>query len=199
MVGRETACWNTKNERNTIGRVVKFNALNQLNEIVEESFDRYSWHLLDKKYGKYKDKTTSHFQRFYRRVAKELEVSPFSLIYENLYSWDFNEGTPTTRKKSEFEVIRRLSVELLYESIKYSNPDVIIFSVGCNKINDDTIKMLFNDYLGGYVTKDLVSQKYWHFASGGIECIRIAHPRANNGDHPNYRIKAISAIKNNFV
>ncbi len=199
VVGRETSGWNTDNGKNKISRVVQFNNNKQLDIIIEESFARYSWHLLDQKGGNYKKKSKSHFQRFYRRVANELELSPFSLIYANLYSWDYNRKTPTKREKCEFEIIRRMSVELLYESINYSKPNVIIFAVGCNKVNDDTIKMLFNDYLGGYQTKQLIRKNYWHFVNGDIDCIRIAHPRANRGEHHNYRSKAIKTIKQKFV
>lgn len=195
IIGRETNGWNTNNGKNTIGRVIDFGKQDRLGEIVDESFTRYSWHLLDKPNGEMKKKHRSHFQRFYNRLAKEVDVSPYGLIYANLFAWDFDGGSPSVREDVEFEEIKKTSLLLLSELIKFARPDVLIFAVGCNRTNDDAIKQLFSVYFEPHKTTELVSKKYWKFESAGMECFRIAHPRAMSGEHPLFRDKVVSDIK----
>jgi hypothetical protein len=90
IVGRETAGWNTKNKLNTISRIVEANASDSLSSVISESFERYSWHLLDKKGGIIRKKSSSWFQRFYADIAKRLDLDTRALIYQNLFAWDFN-------------------------------------------------------------------------------------------------------------
>jgi len=97
IVGRETAGWNTKNNKNTISRIVGANTSGRLSSVINESFQRYSWHLLDKKGGIIRKKSSSWFQRFYADIAKRLDLDPRALIYQNLFAWDFNvSAEPTT-------------------------------------------------------------------------------------------------------
>lgn len=199
IVGRETAGWNTKNKLNTISRIVEANASNSLSSVISESFERYSWHLLDKKGGIIRKKSSSWFQRFYADVAKRLDLDPRALIYQNLFAWDFNGKSPVNRGMSEFNTIQNLSIRLISESIKYSKPDIIIFAAGCNKNNDQTIKNMCNDYFNGFNSLEVISGKYWRFEFNGIECIRIAHPRAQSHEHPLYREKSMQAVVEKFV
>jgi hypothetical protein len=90
IVGRETAGWNTKNKLNTISRIVEANASDSLSSVISESFERYFWHLLDKKGGIIRKKSSSWFQRFYADIAKRLDLDTRALIYQNLFAWDFN-------------------------------------------------------------------------------------------------------------
>lgn len=189
IVGRETAHWNTNNGKNTIKRIVNNNLNNNTMKIVEESFERYSKHIdVGKK--------TSKFRQFYNRVAKELGLKKSQLIYSNLYAWDYNGKTPTKRDEREFKQIRDLSIKLLAESIKFSKPDIIVFAVGCNKINDDTIKELFDVHFNGHeiFKENFVSKKYWQFTSNNMIGIRIAHPRANE-EHSIFRDVTLNTLK----
>ncbi|MHA2852278.1 hypothetical protein, partial [Vibrio harveyi] len=199
VVGRETSGWNTKNGKNSFNRIIQANQSNTLDTVISESLERYSWHLLDRKGGDIKKSSSSWFQRFYLNLSKKLDLNPHALIYENLYSWDFNGKSPKNRKKSEFSHIQELSVQLLAASIQSAKPDVIIFAVGCNKKNDQTIKLLCNQHLGGYVNKEIVKGKYWEFETNDIKCIRIAHPRAQSNEHPYYREKAMDTVVTTFV
>ncbi|MDV6316460.1 hypothetical protein [Idiomarina sp. HP20-50] len=218
VVGRETAGWNTagwntETKKNTISAIVKANEEGDLQDVIDESLFRYSWHLRDHPDGPVRTKSKSTFQRFYLKVAKSLELDPHALIYQNLYAWDFNGRSPLSRKDSEFKFIQRCSAELLAASIKYNRPDAIIFAVGCTTANDQTIKMvcklLAGDNHGGgestdlvdyknYETKELVKRRYWHFQSDGIDCIRISHPRPQGGEFEKYRTKAINTLVEKF-
>lgn len=199
VVGRETAGWNTNNSKNTISRIVACNSRDELTMVIDEAFERYSWHLLEKKGGKVRKKSTSWFQRFYLNISEMLDIDPHALIYQNLYAWDFNGESPVKRQASEFQVIQSLSIRLLSESIKFNKPNMIIFAVGCNKDNDQTIKKLCNELFNGYKTLEVVKGKYWRFTFDDIECIRIAHPRAQNEDHRVFRGKALKVISEKFV
>lgn len=44
---------------------------------------------------------------------------------------------------------------LLAEAIKFCKSDIIVFAVGCNRKNDDTIKLVMDTHFGGYETKEL--------------------------------------------
>ncbi len=187
IVGRETAGWNTKNGKNTILRIVERNEEKDTQATINEAFERYSWHLLDKKGGVLKRAHRSHFQRFYHQVANRLGLKPQELIYANLFAWDYDGRSPTIRSKKEFEVVQNVSVKLLAESINFCKPEIIIFAVGCNVTNDETIKLLMNEFFGGYNTTELVSKKYWRFSGAGMDCFRIAHPRASSSEHQKYR------------
>ncbi|WP_425263082.1 hypothetical protein [Vibrio owensii] len=192
IVGRETAGWNTKNGLNGLNRVVEHSRAGMANLIVDEAFNRYSWHLLDKPGGKLKTKHRSHFQHYYNSIAKQLGVHPESLIYANLFAFDYDgasiEGKPAN------EDVKRLSCELLSILINYAKPDVIVFAVGCNKNNDLAIKSLMNTYYGGYQTQKLIPKQFWKFISGDMTCYRVSHPRAKNGNHPSCREMVITDL-----
>ncbi|WP_102292163.1 hypothetical protein BCU92_03720 [Vibrio cyclitrophicus] len=194
LVGRETSKWNTLNNKNTIQRIVDKNASNNIRAVIEEAFDRYSWHLLDKKGGDIRTSHRSHFKRFYTNLARKLNASPEQLVYANLYAWDYNGVSPARRGKEEFTVIQQLSADLLAEAIKFCNPDIIVFAVGCNRKNDETIKLIMNKHFGGYETKELDRKKYWRFSSNGMDCYRISHPRASSKEQQNYRKLVIDKV-----
>lgn len=195
VVGRETAKWNTGNNKNTIQWIVNHNYTKNIRSIVDESFERYSWHLLNKKGGELKISHRSHFKRFYSRLAQELAISPQQLVYANLYAWDYNGLSPLRRGNHEFAVIQTLSVNLLAEAIKFCKPDTIVFAVGCNRKNDETIKLLMNNHFGGYETKELEKKRYWRFSSNAMDCYRISHPRANTKKYQIFRNLVINKIK----
>ncbi|WP_318493278.1 hypothetical protein [Photobacterium leiognathi] len=193
IVGRETAGWNTKNGKNTISRIVECGRYGDLSGVVSESFERYAWHPLDKKGGDLRKTSKSWFQRFYDGVASRLGLSPYELLYQNLYAWDYNGKSPVSRPSSEFEIIQSLSVQLLAESIRHCNPDFIIFAVGCSAKNDATIKKLMNCF-GGYETQELIPKQFWKFKFNNTMCIRIAHPRSQKENHRKFREKAVQSL-----
>lgn len=196
VVGRETAGWNTHNKitlpKNKIFRFKE----NGVGSVINEAIEKYERHLkLDSK-GRVKVTSRSRFKQFYFKIAKEMKISPKSIIYSNLFSWDYNDKSPVNRPQREYEEVKRLSLELLAHQISICKPDIIVFATGVNKITDTAIKELFNDYFDGYKTVEdsLVRGKFWEFEGAGIKCYRIAHPRATHG-HGQYRELVINRIK----
>jgi hypothetical protein len=143
LVGRETAGWNTDNQKNTIKRVAEFSENNKISDLLQEATERYKRHLPVSKDGKVITKTRSRFKHYFFRLAKELEVDPKSIVYANLFAWDYDKKSPRTRPKNELEEITEISKKLLAAQIKFLRPDVIIFAAGFVGI-DPIIKQLFN-------------------------------------------------------
>ncbi len=193
LVGRETAGWNTDNNKNKINRVADFVKKEKVFELVREATERYKKHLPVSKDGKVITKTRSRFKQYFFRLAKELELDPKAIIYANLFAWDYNKKSPRTRPKSELEEITSISKELLEIQIKHLKPDVVIFAAGFADI-DPVIKQLLNDNFGGYRNKEVISRKFWEFEAADAICFRIAHPRATHG-HGEFRDKVIHRIK----
>lgn len=193
LVGRETAGWNTDNNKNKINRVADFVEKDKVFELVCEATERYKKHLRVSKGGKIITKTRSRFKQYFFRLAKELDVDPKSIIYANVFAWDYNKKSPRTRPKNELEEITSISKELLAIQIKHFKPDVVIFAAGFAGI-DPVIKQLFNEKFGGYRNTEVISRKFWEFEAANAICFRIAHPRATHG-HGEFRDKVIHRIK----
>ena len=193
LVGRETAGWNTDNQKNKIKRVADFYENNKISDLVNEATARYRKHLPVGKSGKVITKTRSRFKQYFFRLAKELKVEPESIVYANLFAWDYNKKTPRTRPKNELEEITSISKELLATQIKYFKPDVVIFAAGFVGI-DPIIKQLFKENFCGYRNTEVISGKFWEFEAANATCFRIAHPRATNG-HGEFRDKVIQRVK----
>ena len=194
VVGRETAGWNTNNDKNTIKRIINKKDDGLLSDIIEESIKRYSWHFKTKPDGELKTKHRSHFQRYYYRVSKELGLSPDAMIYANLFAWDYDKKSPLNRPKEELSNITNLSLELLSIQIKFFKPDYIIFATGYRCI-DPIIKKMFKEHFEEHDTVSVVPKKLWEFRAANATCFRIAHPRAQNG-HANFRDEVIDRIRN---
>lgn len=194
VIGRETAGWNSKNKKNSLRHIIQNNKNSSLYIVVDEAESRYSWHLKDSPNGILKTKHTSHFQRYYLKIARELDIKPEAMIYGNLFAWDYNGVSPLTRPKFELSKITDVSVALLAEQISFFKPDFIIFATGCAKI-DSIIKRLFKDSFGGHTTKHVEPKKLWVFEAANALCFRVAHPRALSQDHINSRMAVISRIK----
>lgn len=193
LVGRETAGWNTDNNKNKINRVADFIEKDKVCELVCEATERYKKHLPVSKSGKVITKTRSRFKQYFFRLAKELEVDPKSIIYANLFAWDYNKKSSKTRPKNEREEITSISKELLAIQITHFKPDVVIFAAGFAGI-DPVIKKIFNENFDGYRNKEVISRKFWEFEAADAMCFRIAHPRATHG-HGEFREKVIHRIK----
>lgn len=194
LVGRETAGWNTGNHKNSIKRVADFAKNDKVSELVFEATERYKKHLLINVNGGVITKSKSRFKQYFFRLAKELDVNPKSIVYSNLFAWDYNKKTPLKRPKNEVEEIISISKELLAAQIEYLKPDVIIFSAGVVRI-DPVIKQLFNEKFDFYrTTQPVISGKYWEFEAADATCFRIAHPRATHG-HREFRDKVIQRVK----
>ncbi|MBE0471086.1 MAG: hypothetical protein IBX55_16445 [Methyloprofundus sp.] len=193
LVGRETAGWNTENNKNRINRVAEFVEKGKVFELLCEATGRYKKHLPVSESGKVITKTPSRFKQYFFQLAKELEVDPKSIVYANLFAWDYDKKSPRTRPKNELEEITSISKKLLAIQIKHFQPDVVIFGAGFVGI-DPIIKQLFNENFSGYQNKEVISGKYWEFEAGNATCFRIAHPRATHG-HSEFRGKVIQRIK----
>jgi hypothetical protein len=197
LVGRETAGWNTNNNKNTIKRVDEFVQKGEVNDLICESIARYKKHLTVDRNNKVITKSRSRFKQYYFRIAKEVGVDPKSIMYANLFAWDYNKKTPRTRPKKELEEITTTSQRLLAAQIKHLKPDVIIFASGFSGI-DPIIKDLFKNYFKGHVnTLPVIPKKLWEFKAANATCYRIAHPRATHG-HGEYRDMVIQRIKSEF-
>jgi len=189
LVGRETAGWNTDNNKNTIKRAAGLGGVS-VSEVVNESFRRFRKHF-ELKGDKVVDTSRSRFMQYYFRLARELGL----VIYANLFAWDYDKKSPRNRPASEFNEIASTSQQLLAAQIRRFKPDFIVFASGI-KGADGLIRSLFNDHFGGYQTaKDkLVPGKLWEFEAAGATCYRIAHPRAEYG-HAEFRDKVIERIR----
>jgi hypothetical protein len=194
VIGRETAGWNSKNKKNTLSHIIQHNKNNSLEKVIDEAESRYSWHLKDSPNGVLKTKHTSHFQRYYCKIAEELGLKPEAMIYGNLFAWDYNGVSPLTRPESERSKITDISVALLTEQIKFFKPEFIIFATGCTKI-DSIIKRLFNESFEGYTTTSVDPKKLWEFKAANALCFRVAHPRALSQVHIKSRMAVINRIK----
>lgn len=189
LVGRETAGWNTDNNRNTLKRISLFIKNNNIHTLIDEAINRYKQHLQSDT-----AKSKSRFKQFYFKLAREINIAPKSVFYANLFAWDYNKKTPLNRPDNEFQEIKNISIKLLATQINYLKPDFIIFATGFSRI-DTIIKELCNQYLGGYETSvPVIPQRLWEFKAANAICFRIAHPRAMNG-HQEYRIEVIKRIK----
>ena len=193
-VGRETAGWNTDNNKNTLNRIFEANESGSTRSIVDEAVDRYKKHLEINLDGKIKTKTNSRFKQYFFKIAKDLSISPKSLIYANLFAWDYDKKSPLARPKKEIDAVASVSKELLAIQIRHFKPDFIIFSTGFDGI-DPIIKELFATHFDGWKnTVPVMPRKIWEFKAGGATCFRIAHPRATWG-HSEYREMVIQRIK----
>ncbi|HBU97141.1 hypothetical protein [Thalassospira lucentensis] len=185
IVGRETAGWNTDNNKNTIARIQDNIEKNEVSITINDSLTRYKKHLGD---GKGRG-----FKRFFSKLAKETgrpkEAREKSITYANAYAWDFNNKTP--QDQPDFKYLETISRELLRTQIDYLKPDIIIFAATITGL-DNYIRKLFpeRENLDPFVAK-----KFWHFKAEGIDCFRIAHPRSINGEHPKYRELVIDEVK----
>lgn len=181
LVGRETAGWNTDNQRGTIKRLHAAYQNNELDGVIAESFTRYKKHVdaLTADYGK---PQRSHFRRFHYRVADHFGVTPDAVMYCNLLAWDYNKGSPLRRPGEEQSEIIRTSVRLLATQINAYQPDIIIFATGYSV--DTIIKKLFSEAFNGWDTHHVLPRKLWQFSAASARCFRLAHPRATSHGHP---------------
>ncbi|MEO1827899.1 MAG: hypothetical protein ABGX82_03640 [Pseudomonas sp.] len=193
LVGRETAGWNTDNNKNTIKRAAGLGGVS-VSEVVNESFRRYRKHF-KLKGDRIVDTSRSRFMQYYFRLAKEVALDPRALIYANLFAWDYAKKSPRRRPADEFNEIASISQQLLAAQIRRFKPDFIVFASGIRGA-DGVIRSLFNEHLGGYETDKakLVPGKLWEFEAAGATCYRIAHPRAEYG-HAEFRNEVIKRIK----
>lgn len=201
LVGRETAGWNTKNNKNKLKRIFDANDVGDICSIVNEATERYKKHLNGSD-GKIKRTSKSHFKRYFLHISKLLLIPPESVIYANIFAWDYNNKSPLLRLNNakdeklvgeEVRIITSISKELLAAQIKLFKPNFIIFATGVNSI-DPIIKSLFEEFFDGYQTNAKIPRKLWEFTAAGATCFRIAHPRAMS-DHRQYRAKVIERIQ----
>ena len=193
LVGRETAGWNSQTNKNTMARVLGYKPEISIEQVVDEAMTRYKQHLTYNDGRKIKCTSRSRFKQYYFRLARELNIAPQSLIYSNLFAWDYNQKTPLHRPQIELDEVISISLQLLATQITLFKPDYVIFASGI-VCTDRIIKRLFNQYLGGYKTSaPVISGKLWEFKGSNATCFRIAHPRAMRG-HQDYRTEVIHRI-----
>jgi len=184
LVGRETAGWNTDNNKNTIHRIHAATKNSNLSTVLDESLIRYNKHVDDliTSYGK---PQKSHFRRFHNRLAAHFEVNPDAILYCNLLAWDYEKASPLRRPDAERAEIVSASVALLAVQIRQYQPDIIVFATGYSV--DRVIKQLFEEEFDGWKTDKVIPRKLWSFSAAGSRCYRIAHPRASAKGHQEVR------------
>lgn len=198
LVGRETAGWNTNNGKNTISRIVRANLARETRDIVAEAVDRYRNHLNVKPDGKIVTRSRSSFKQYFFRLAKEFNRNPKSIVYSNLFAWDYKKGSPRQRPEQELAEVVMISSQLLAAQIRNLRPHFIIFATGYEGI-DPVIRQLFNKHFDGYVnTAPVIPKKLWEFQAAGATCFRIAHPRATHG-HGEFRQEVIERIRGRIL
>lgn len=196
VVGRETAGWNTDNGLGGLNRLKARLQKGELDSIIDEAIRRYESHYSSREIGLQKRKNQSNFQRFFIEVADAIGQPVEAMIYANLFAWDYNKGSFMHRPKQEREALIDLSLTLLAVQIKHFQPDVIIFAGGLIDKTDPLIKRLFRTHFEPHKTiPPLVKRTFWEFESAGIRCFRIAHPRAQNDDHPKYRKALLERLR----
>jgi hypothetical protein len=192
-VGRETSGWNTETGKNTLARIFTANETRTTADIVKEAESRYRQHLDIKPDGTVKTTSRSRFKQYFFRLARELALPPKSIIYANLFAWDYAGRSPLERPADELTAISAVSLELLALQIKFFEPHAIVFSTGYAGI-DGMIKTLFNQHFAGHRTVMAKRHKLWEFEVNDMACFRIAHPRAAQG-HGEYRTEVINRLK----
>lgn len=192
LVGRETAGWNTQNDKNKMSRVLGHIPDVTIGQVVEEAVARYRKHLPVQNDSTTNHKSRSRFTQYHFRLARELNIPPQAIVYANLLAWDYDGLTPLTRPDNEVHEVILASLKLLAVQIKHLEPDFIIFASGARR-TDYIIKQVLTE-LGGYETSSVIPGKLWEFKVGNTICFRIAHPRAMRG-HQKYRDKVIARIK----
>lgn len=77
------------------------------------------------------------------------------------------------RPHEELMEVTSASLKLLAAEVRYLKPDFAIFACGVNR-TDRIIKILFNDYLVGYLTSaPVIAGKLWEFEAENAACYRI--------------------------
>ena len=193
LVGRETAGWNTENNKNTIARVLGLIPDIAVEHVVEEAVTRYREHQARWTPG---SKSQSRFTQYHFLLARELSIPPQAIVYANLFAWDYDRKTPMLRPSKELEEVTSASLSLLAAQIYHLQPDFVVFACGAR--TDRFIKCLSNKHLKGYKTLSVIPRKLWEFKSGNATCFRIAHPRAMYG-HQEFRTEVISQIKQSVI
>lgn len=199
VVGRETAGWNTDNGKGGISHLINNIESGNLINAIDDSLERYSKFYYHSAYGAAKKKSKSHFIRFFRKIATELGVPVDGIVYSNMLAWDYNKNSFKSRPIGERAKLEDISLELMAVQVKSYQPDIIIFATGSMGYIDPMIKKLAKEFFTEHKTISVVRKKIWKFNIGDIKCYRIAHPRAQNGEHPKYRDEVIQALKTEFA
>lgn len=194
LIGRETAGWNTLNNKNTISRVLGHMPNIDVEHVVEEAVTRYRKH---QKEVALNLKSRSRFTQYHCLLARKLGIPPQAIMYANLFAWDYDRKTPLDRPSEEREEIITVSLKLLDQQISNLEPNYVIFASGARR-TDFIIKSLLKEHLGGYKTSSVISGKLWEFQTKSATCFRIAHPRAMHG-HQEYRKEVIKRIKQAII
>jgi hypothetical protein len=193
LVGRETAGWNTDNNKNTIERILKANEEGRTSEIIDEAYARYHQHLQHDR-----TKSRSKFKHYYYKIAKQLNIEPEAIVHANLLAWDYDKKSPFEYAGTEFNFISDYSKQLLAAQINFFKPDIIIFAVGIRRKTWDFIQSLFSEKFSKITLinsiKDSKKVRLREFKAADALCFHIAHPAASRV-HPQYRQKVLERVK----
>lgn len=178
LVGRETNGWNGQGGLSTILDAIK---TGRLDEVLKNAKVRYEKQL---------DNSSKHNQGFWKLYNKLIKALNFnnSIIYTNLYAWDYNKGGIIRNKnipESCKQKITDISLELFRKQIEIIKPSCIIFATGYSV--DRLIKRILP--IRNKKEIPFIPKKLWTFTTTvddrDILCFRITHPAARGKSRRN--------------
>jgi hypothetical protein len=117
----------------------------------------------------------SKFLQFYRKISSKIEPSSNdAAVWSNQFCVSYKSGSPIKLPTATFNIVKKLSFDLLRAQFEILRPDVVIFATGPSR--DKYIKECFSEYEMTTVMK-IDPPRLWHFKIGSINCIRVSHPR----------------------
>lgn len=197
LVGRETAGWNTDNGLGGLNRLQSSVLAGDVSSILREAETRYRKHISSIASGKLR---ASSFCRFFSKLDEDCGEGNKSIVYANLFAWDYKKSYPLDGPDGAADAIRTVSAKLLAAQIELCKPDAIVFATGTKVGADAQIKLTMNDHLGGYTTDKnaLIPKRLWPFTLNSMpatKCYRIAHPRAQGTEFQAARDKVLAELK----
>lgn len=119
---------------------------------------------------------------FMQALGRELG-STDSLIYSNLFCFDYEGGDPRKARTHYAEVVEPYSEKLLRAQIAHFKPQLIIFA---NGIDSKNVRKKFFPHQEGVVKnvrwsgllREIPDNQLWEFTLSGTHCLRIHHPSA---------------------
>jgi hypothetical protein len=115
----------------------------------------------------------STFLQFYRKLSSTIDSDSMdAALWSNQFCVSYNSGSPASLPPASFDIVKKLSFNLLRAQIDILKPSVVVFTTGPDR--DKYIKECFPEY----ETVEIIEpRRLWHFKVGDINCIRTSHPR----------------------
>ncbi|WP_192036256.1 hypothetical protein [Halomonas sp. YLGW01] len=132
---------------------------------------------------------TSTFLQFYRKLSSRVNPgSKDAALWSNQFCLSYKSGSSERLPPAAFDVVKRLSFNLLRAQIQILKPSVVVFTTGPGR--DKYIKECFPEY---ETVEVIEPRRLWHFKVGNVNCIRTSHPRWVRGKE--YLDRAINMVQ----